>query len=170
MASFEVLSDSPERTGVIMAALAPHLEAGDVVLLTGGLAAGKTTAVKALAAAIGSVDTVTSPTFALVNLYPASVAPILHIDAYRLSGVHEFRDLGLDEYIEEAITLIEWGEVVAGDFPCHLIVKIELPARSGAERRIISVRADRDEWIRRMPSIRDDLTEAAARAASTVVP
>jgi len=162
VAAFDVLSDSAHCTGLIAASLARHLHVGDVVLLTGGLAAGKTTAVQAMAAALGSSDAVTSPTFALVNVYAASEAPILHVDAYRLSGVHEFRDLGLDEYIEESVTLIEWGEVVADDFPCHLAVQLERPAGADADCRRISIESACDDWLARMPRLRDDLTQAAA--------
>jgi tRNA threonylcarbamoyladenosine biosynthesis protein TsaE len=162
VAGFDVLSDSASGTGIIAASLARHLHAGDVVLLSGGLAAGKTTAVQSMAAALGSSDAVTSPTFALVNVYAASPAPILHADAYRLSGVHEFRDLGLDEYIAESVTLIEWGEIVADDFPCHLVVHLERPAGHGADCRRISVKSACDEWLSRMPRIRADLTRAAA--------
>jgi tRNA threonylcarbamoyladenosine biosynthesis protein TsaE len=168
MTSFEVQSDGPERTRLIASALAPHLRRGDVVLLTGDLAVGKTTAIKAVAAALGSADTVTSPTFTLANIYAASTGPVLHIDAYRLSGVHEFRDLGLDEYIEESITLIEWGEVVAEDFPCHLTVSLRLPPGLGADFRVITFEAECDEWLSRMPSIRDDLAEAAMQPAGSV--
>ena len=170
MTSFEIFSDGPDRTGLIAAALAPHLRAGDVVLLTGGLAAGKTTLIQALTAALGSADRVTSPTFALVNMYAASPAPVLHVDAYRLSGVHEFRDLGLDEYIEESVTLIEWGEVVADDFPCHLVLELERPPGSGDDDRTITVTAECEEWLSRTPAICDDLTAAAAHKAGSVAP
>jgi tRNA threonylcarbamoyladenosine biosynthesis protein TsaE len=159
--SFSVLSDSPQRTAAIAAALAPHLRPGDVVLLTGGLATGKTSFVQALAPALGSADVVTSPTFALVHIYRGSQAPILHIDAYRLSGVHEFRDLGLDEYIEESVTLIEWGDVVADDFPCHLLIALECRNDSPAEHRSVSLSSSCESWQARLPVLRDALADAA---------
>jgi tRNA threonylcarbamoyladenosine biosynthesis protein TsaE len=166
MASFGVPSDSPERTAAIAGALARHLRAGDVVLLAGGLATGKTTFVGGAAAALGSAEPVTSPTFALVHIYTCRPVPLLHIDAYRLSGVHEFRDLGLDEYIEESITLIEWGDIVADDFPCCLSIEFEFVADSATQRRL-TLRPVGDGWAERLPELRDDLSAAARPVGST---
>lgn len=168
MPPFSVLSDSPQRTVSIAAALAPHLRAGDVVLLTGGLASGKTTFVQGLAAALGSSDAVTSPTFALAQNYVTRAAPILHIDAYRLSGVHEFRDLGLDEYIEESITLIEWGDIVAEDFPCHLTLALQCGSDLPADSRRISVASHCDGWQHRLELLRDEVSAAAATEVGSV--
>lgn len=168
MKSFSVHSDGPERTGTIAGILAPSLRAGDVVLLTGGLATGKTTFVRAIAAALGSLDQVTSPTFSIAHVYSAAVAPVLHIDAYRLSGVHEFRDLGLDEYIDESITLVEWGDIVAEDFPCHLLVSLACEG-VGADDRLITLSSDCDEWLARLPALRHDLAEVAALTRDVVV-
>lgn len=169
MMSFNLLSDGPERTGAIACALAPALRAGDVILLTGGLATGKTTFVRAVAVALGSPEQVTSPTFSIAHAYSAAVAPVLHIDAYRLSGVHEFRDLGLDEYIEESITLIEWGDIVAEDFPCHLLVGLACEG-IGADDRLITLSSDCDEWLVRLPALHHALAEAAAQAEAAVQP
>lgn len=168
MKSFSVLSDGPERTGAIAAALTEALRAGDVILLTGGLATGKTTFVRAVAAALGSSDQVTSPTFSIAHAYSAAVAPVLHIDAYRLSGVHEFRDLGLDEYIDESITLVEWGDIVAEDFPCHLLVN--LAYAGGSDDRLITLSSGCDEWLARLPALHHDLAEVAARSRGVAVP
>src|SRR5690348_342361 len=98
MDSVAVTTKGAEGTGTIAGLLAPHLRPGDAVLLKGGLATGKTTFVKALAAAMGSTALVTSPTFTLAQFYPSPQGTILHVDAYRLSGIHEYRDLGLDDY------------------------------------------------------------------------
>jgi tRNA threonylcarbamoyladenosine biosynthesis protein TsaE len=168
MKSFSVLSDGPERTGVIASALTPSLRAGDVVLLTGGLATGKTTFVRAVAAVLGSPDQVTSPTFSIVHAYSAAAAPVLHIDAYRLSGVHEFRDLGLDEYIDESITLVEWGDIVVEDFPCHLLVSLACEG-AGTDDRLITLSSDCDEWLARLLALHHDLAEVAALPPGVVV-
>jgi tRNA threonylcarbamoyladenosine biosynthesis protein TsaE len=123
--SAAVSTKGGQATGAVAALLAPYLRPGDVVLLKGGLATGKTTFVKALAAALGSPALVTSPTFTLAHFYPSESGTILHIDAYRLSGIHEYRDLGLDDYLGESITLVEWGEKIADDFSCHLLVEFQ---------------------------------------------
>src|SRR5436189_4987054 len=93
--AFAVSASGPEGTAAVAARLAARLRPGDVVLLTGDLAAGKTTFVQAVTRALGSTDPVTSPTFALAQFYETPVAPILHVDTYRLSDVDEYRDLGL---------------------------------------------------------------------------
>lgn len=85
--SIRVVAESPDRTAAVAAALAPHLRAGDVVLLHGGLAAGKTTFAQAVTAALGSPDQVTSPTFMLAQFYAGGRVPVLHLDTYRLTGV-----------------------------------------------------------------------------------
>jgi len=154
--SFSVLSRGPEETGRIGAALATRLRPGDTVLLKGDLAAGKTTLVKAVAAALGSTDVVTSPTFALAQFYRTPGSRILHIDTYRLADLAEYRDLALEEYAAESITLVEWGEKIAGDFPCHLEVDFE---RAEGEERTISFTSDCDRWTAQMPDLRAELEE-----------
>lgn len=166
MSSFSVLSPSPADTAAAAGRLAPLLRPGDVVLLTGDLAAGKTAFVQALAAALGSADPVTSPTFALVQNYVGGSGPILHVDVYRLAGIHEFRDLGLDDYLEESITLIEWGESVAEDFPCHLSLTLVREEGMPASYRMLTFASDCDSWQARLGVLRDELTAAAGAAAS----
>jgi tRNA threonylcarbamoyladenosine biosynthesis protein TsaE len=143
--SFRVVADSPRRTARVAAAVAEQLRAGDVVLLHGELAAGKTTFVTAVAAALGSPDQVTSPTFMLAQFYAGGRVPVLHIDTYRLAGVAEFRDLGLEEQLAECATLVEWGGMVAGELPEHLAVT--LAAVPGApDSRAITVGARGARW------------------------
>ncbi|MDR7281062.1 tRNA (adenosine(37)-N6)-threonylcarbamoyltransferase complex ATPase subunit type 1 TsaE [Catenuloplanes atrovinosus] len=144
MRSFSVVSGSPAQTALIATALAERLRPGDIVLLSGNLAAGKTTFVKAVAEALGSTDPVTSPTFALAQFYATKESRILHVDTYRLADVEEYRDLGLEEYQEDAISLIEWGEKIAGEFPCHLAVSFV--ATDEADGRSLTFSATCDRW------------------------
>lgn len=150
MNSFPVPAKGPAGTGAVAAALAPRLRPGDIVLLQGSLAAGKTTFAKAVVAALGSAAVVTSPTFTLAQFYPYGPGAhgqgqVLHIDAYRLTGIHEFRDLGLEEDFGDSVTLIEWGEKVAEDFPCHLLAEFTTDDRD-PDRRIITFSSDCDRW------------------------
>lgn len=145
MDSVKVSAVGADGTGAVAALLAPHLRPGDAVLLTGGLATGKTTFVKAVASAMGSPTSVTSPTFTLAHFYPSGPGTILHVDAYRLSGVLEFRDLGLDEYLDESVTFIEWGEKVAEDFSCHLMVELHCDA-SEPDLRVIGFSSECPRW------------------------
>ncbi|MFT4081870.1 MAG: tRNA (adenosine(37)-N6)-threonylcarbamoyltransferase complex ATPase subunit type 1 TsaE [Nocardioides sp.] len=96
--------------------LATQLRAGDVVVLTGELGAGKTTFAQGLGEGLGVRGPVTSPTFVIARVHPslASAGPALvHVDAYRLGGVAELDDLDLDTDIDRAVTVIEWGEGLA---------------------------------------------------------
>jgi tRNA threonylcarbamoyladenosine biosynthesis protein TsaE len=97
------------------------LSAGDVVLLTGSLGAGKTTFVQGVARGLGVTDRVTSPTFTMVREHQChndrGVATLLHADLYRIESVDEAIDLALGELIEEsAVALVEWGELAAPVF------------------------------------------------------
>lgn len=109
-------STSAADTARLGAALARLLEPGDVVLLSGTLGAGKTTLVKAVVAALGGGDEVTSPTFTLLHTY-ATDPPVVHVDCWRLEQLHEVLDLGLEELLDEgAVALVEWGEAAAVRF------------------------------------------------------
>ena len=91
----------------------------DVVLLNGGLAAGKTFFVAAAAAALGSTVAVTSPTYTIANIYPAPIGPIVHIDAYRIEEEDEMRPLHFKELLGQPNTLIciEWAEKITNLLP-----------------------------------------------------
>lgn len=91
--------------------IAGILQAGDVLSLRGDLGAGKTTFVQAIAKAMGIHETVTSPTFSLVNYYEGT-PPLWHLDLYRLEAPEELEDIGYEDYFypENAITFIEWAE------------------------------------------------------------
>jgi tRNA threonylcarbamoyladenosine biosynthesis protein TsaE len=132
-------ADGPEGTARVAAALAPHLHAGDAVLLTGELAAGKTTFVSALVAALGSDAAVSSPTFSLAQFYATPGPRVLHVDTYRLADLAEFRDLGLDEYLEEVIALVEWADLVAGEFVDPLRMHLAAADPGDPARRTITV-------------------------------
>jgi len=159
MTSFELTSAGAAGTRAISAVLAAELAAGDVVILDGGLAAGKTTLVKGIAEALASPDVVTSPTFALAHFYRSASGPILHVDAYRLSGLPEFRDLGLDDYFADSITLIEWGDKVAADFPSRLAIGLGF-VPGEPECRLVRFAAHGGGWAARLAGL--------ARALDTV--
>ena len=93
------------------------MRAGDVVVLSGDLGAGKTTFVQGLASALGVASRVNSPTFVLVREYHGTMR-IEHVDVYRLDRLQELYDLGYEElFAPDALTLIEWGDAVAGALP-----------------------------------------------------
>jgi len=114
--SYNLRLGSEAKTALLAQTFARHLQAEDVLLLSGGLAAGKTFFVRAAADALGSKDAVTSPTYTLVNLYRSPKGPIVHIDAYRLENSAAFSALALEDELESGIAFIEWGEMLADLF------------------------------------------------------
>ncbi len=123
----------------LAADLADILGPGDVVLLEGPIGVGKTRLVRAFVKALGSSDEVTSPTYTLMHVYETPSLPVLHLDAYRLSGVEEYLDLAAGDFADESITMVEWGERVAAAHPEHLGVVLEF-ARSGDTSRRCTIR------------------------------
>jgi tRNA threonylcarbamoyladenosine biosynthesis protein TsaE len=114
------------------------------MLLKGPLASGKTAFVQELVAALGSKAEVTSPTFTLAQFYPIADGTFLHIDAYRLSSVAEFRDLGLEDFVPESITAIEWGDIIEEDFTNALTIVFEfVPNQDNWRKLTFSAAAER---------------------------
>jgi tRNA threonylcarbamoyladenosine biosynthesis protein TsaE len=104
----KLLSNSPEATRRIGAALAEHLQIGDVIGLIGDLGAGKTVLVQGLGEALGVAQEVCSPSYVLVQLYCGRLR-LAHVDLYRLSAP-QADELGLEEYFLEAAGVVEWAE------------------------------------------------------------
>jgi tRNA threonylcarbamoyladenosine biosynthesis protein TsaE len=92
--------------------IADRLRAGDVLVLSGELGAGKTTFTQGLGAALGVRGDITSPTFVIARVHPPMTdgPALVHVDAYRLGGVAELDDLDLDADLDAAVTVVEWGE------------------------------------------------------------
>ena len=127
-------------TAEIAASLAELLGPGDVVLLQGGLAAGKTFFTRHLVQALETKDDISSPTYTIANIYQTQRCDVLHVDAYRLSGAQEFHNLGLEEEIETSISVIEWGGRILEAFDAYLhITFTAVPEQDGA--RILEVAA-----------------------------
>jgi tRNA threonylcarbamoyladenosine biosynthesis protein TsaE len=106
-----------EATRAWGARLGALLRAGDLVILTGALGAGKTTLTQGIAEGVGVRGPITSPTFVIARVHPSIVGgPVLvHVDAYRLAGLEELDDLDLDADLDRAVTVVEWGRGVAED-------------------------------------------------------
>jgi len=118
---------SADQTRALAGALGPVVAPGDLVLLTGDLAAGKTTFAQGLGRSLGVAEAITSPTFTLHRRYRGRVE-FNHLDVYRIDQLEEVADLGLPELLDgDGVTLIEWGDVVAPVVPAdYLEVRISL--------------------------------------------
>jgi tRNA threonylcarbamoyl adenosine modification protein YjeE len=132
MMELELRVDDPEAMARLGATIAAQLRAGDVVLLTGELGAGKTTLTRGLGAALGVRGTVTSPTFVLARTHPRPDGPpLVHVDAYRLRDAAELDDLDLD--FAASIVIVEWGAgLIEHLVDAWLAVTIERPTGAGA--------------------------------------
>ncbi len=99
--------------------LGKYAEDGDVYCLSGDLGAGKTLLSRGISEALGiNGDDVTSPTFAIMNIYEGGRLPVRHFDLYRLNRLEELEDIGFDEYVgEDGVTLIEWAELFPDALP-----------------------------------------------------
>ena len=95
--------------------LAGQLTAGDLIVLSGELGAGKTTFTQGLGAGLGVRGEITSPTFVIARVHPSLIGgpDLVHVDAYRLGGLDELDDLDLDASLDDAVTVVEWGEGLA---------------------------------------------------------
>jgi len=112
------------------AALARLLRAGDLVVLSGDLGAGKTTLTQGIAAGLGVREGVTSPTFVIARVHPSLHAgpALVHVDAYRLGSLAEIDDLDLDASLAESVTVVEWGSGLVEDLaPDRLEISIRRP-------------------------------------------
>ena len=128
---------SPEETRALAEALGRAARAGDALLLEGPLGAGKTCFVQGLARGLGVTTPVRSPTFVLVTQHHGRLT-LAHVDLYRVEGTGSLDDLGLDEWRDQAVLAVEWGEKLEGRMDDALIVTL---GEDGADRRRITAEA-----------------------------
>ena len=126
------------------------LRPGDVVALTGGLGAGKTTLARAIIAAAGHAGEVPSPTFTIVETYdpPAVRLPLVHADFYRLRSPDEAAEIGLDDYRAGAALIAEWPDHAGGFAHEPGCLSIHIETVGEARRAIVEPAAD---WHGRAP-------------------
>jgi tRNA threonylcarbamoyladenosine biosynthesis protein TsaE len=130
--------------------IAAALRPGDVVALSGGLGAGKTTLARAIITALGYRGEIPSPSFAIVELYepPAVRLPLVHADFYRLASPDEAAEIGLDDYRQGAALIAEWPEHAGGFAREPACLAIALEAVGDGRIAIVEPGAD---WLGRGP-------------------
>lgn len=134
-----MITHSAEETRALGRKLAEGLKAGDTLLLRGELGAGKSELARGIAEGLGVEETVTSPSFTILNLYESGRLPFCHFDWYRLESEDELYELGMDEYIGgDGIAVVEWPDVCLGALP-ERYAAIEIRS-AGGDDRIITAR------------------------------
>lgn len=117
MSHFQFISKNENDTKNFVKELASLLKKQDVLVLTGDLGSGKTKFTEGILSYFGLEDEISSPTFTIVNEYQKDDIKIYHFDVYRLEDSSEFYEIGGEEYFENGICLIEWGELIEDALP-----------------------------------------------------
>lgn len=111
----ELTWETPDETQAFGRWLGARLRAGDLIVLSGDLGAGKTTLTQGIAEGLGVRGPITSPTFVIARVHPSLVGgpALVHVDAYRLGSALELDDLDLDADLDDSVTIVEWGAGLA---------------------------------------------------------
>ncbi|MBQ7759908.1 MAG: tRNA (adenosine(37)-N6)-threonylcarbamoyltransferase complex ATPase subunit type 1 TsaE [Acidaminococcaceae bacterium] len=134
-----------EGLGNVLGKLA---RSGDVFCFTGDLGAGKTLMSRGISLALGvAEDEVTSPTFAIMNVYDGSELEVRHFDLYRLNRPEELEDIGFDEYAGgDGVTLIEWAELFAEELP-EEYMQVTLLIEGAGRKAVLAPKGERYEEL-----------------------
>ena len=142
-------TDGVDATQALARALSEHATAGDVVLLSGELGAGKTAFAQGFGAGLGITEPITSPTFTLARHYDEGRLPLHHVDVYRLERLSEIHDIGIAELLDSGgVLLVEWGEAIEPALPADFL-EIRLTYGEGDDERRIDLRCVGPRWSAR---------------------
>jgi tRNA threonylcarbamoyladenosine biosynthesis protein TsaE len=131
--------------------LARVLRAGDLLVLTGPLGAGKTALVQGIGAGLDVEGTVVSPTFVIARVHPGPL-PLVHVDAYRLGSLAEVDDLDLDVDAADAVTAVEWGAGVAEQL-ADARLEIVISRAAETEERAVRLVPHGGDWAERIAAL-----------------
>ena len=138
----EFITHSPEETEAVGAALGKRLEAGTVIAYQGDLGAGKTAFTRGVACGLGAKESVTSPTYTIVNEYLSGKYPLFHFDMYRLASSDDLFDIGWEDYLDRGgVCAVEWSENVDDAMEDALYITIE---KLGEDARRITIEGGGD--------------------------
>lgn len=135
------------RLGSLMASCFDH---GDIVILTGGLGAGKTQLTRGIADGLGDGHPVTSPTFALMAVHDGGRIPLFHFDLYRLEHAYELEDTGIYDVLGyEGVCVLEWGERFRDELADEYLAVVLDRQADGSRRIALEPHGDRAEELAR---------------------
>lgn len=148
----EVRTSSPDETREVARALADLAASGDVVVLAGGLGAGKTAFAQGFGAGLGVTEPIVSPTFTIARPYEGRLT-MHHLDVYRLEEMGELAGIGLTEMLDDGgVLLVEWGDAILPALPAdHLEVRFHFGA--GDDDRSLTIRTAGERWSARQRAL-----------------
>lgn len=138
-------------TADVAAKLAGVLNKGDLLLFTGAIGAGKTTFIQAMCKCLGVTESVTSPTFVLHTLYETGRVRVSHVDLYRLENDAQVDSIGYEDYMDDAVTAIEWADRYSGFRPPCLRLHFDYGAREDA--RTMTLTPEGGDWAARLSAL-----------------
>ena len=138
----EFITNSPEETEKIGAALGALVRPGTILAYTGDLGAGKTAFTRGLAQGLGCAEQVTSPTYTIVNEYLGGRLPLFHFDMYRLRSSDDLFDIGWEDYLDQnGVYAVEWSENVQEAMEGAVRIHIR---KTGEDTRVITIEGGQD--------------------------
>lgn len=146
---------SAADTRAFGARLAAVLRAGDLIVLTGPLGAGKTVLVQGIGAGLEVRGTVVSPTFVIARVHPPArpgAVPLVHVDAYRLNSLDEVDDLDLDVDAADAVTVVEWGAGLVEQLS-DARLEVAIARAPDSEGRMVRLLPYGGDWAARVASL-----------------
>lgn len=146
MSHFQFVSKHETDTKNFAKLFASKLANQDVIILTGELGSGKTKFTEGILGYFGLENEISSPTFTIVNEYQTDSINIYHFDVYRLEDSSEFYEIGGEEYFENGICLIEWGELIKDALPKnHLQITFHKDEKN-ENIRILTIETNSKKW------------------------
>ena len=143
---------TPEAMRALGAAVGAVARAGDLLVLTGPLGAGKTVFAQGLASGLGVRERVTSPTFVIAHVHSTGRVPFLHVDAYRLSSVAEVDDLDLDASVADSVTAVEWGGGLVESL-ADAWLEVRIDRRPDDDVRTVTLVPHGGDWAARVQNV-----------------
>lgn len=134
------------------ASLGRVCRAGDLLVLTGPLGAGKTVLAQGVGLGLGVTERVTSPTFVIAHVHRGGRVPFVHVDAYRLSSVAEVDDLDLDASLAESVTAVEWGAGLVESLADSWL-EVSIARAVDGEEREVTLTPRGGDWAERLPRL-----------------